>query len=103
LGTAPPGSTEAFISANLGGAAQTIRGGYLIRMSATPFAPAPPSCNGLALGAAGRAYKSAADPVEPGVDRFFATNANGLIYEDTASMFAAMPEAGVPAAGHILR
>jgi len=103
LGTAPPGSTSAFISPSLGGAVQTIQGGYMIRMTASPFAPAPPSCNGLALGEAGRAFKAGADPVDPTVTRFFATNANGQIYEDTASLYAGMPEAGVPAAGHILR
>jgi hypothetical protein len=35
--------------------------------------------------------------------RHFASNANAVIWEDTASLFAAMPESGEPAAGHPLK
>jgi hypothetical protein len=35
--------------------------------------------------------------------RYFATNANALIFEDTATLFAAMPEQGGPGAGHMLK
>jgi hypothetical protein len=75
---------------------------YVVQMSATPFAGAPSSCNGLAAGAAGQGYKAAADPTEPTNPRFFATNANNVIYEDVATLFPAMPESGQPASGHIL-
>ena len=34
--------------------------------------------------------------------RFFATNANGMIYEHTSSLFASMPEVGEPPVGHPL-
>lgn len=103
LGTAPPGSTVSFISPSLGGADAVTNSGYVIQLSATPFAGAPGSCNGLDNGEAGQAFKAAADPNEPGNVRFFATNANAQIFEDTSSLFAAMPELGEPASGHTLR
>jgi type IV pilus assembly protein PilA len=103
LGAPPPGSQEAFISQSLGQADSVTKAGYIIQVSATPFAAAPASCNGLALGGAGQAFKAAADPTEPSNQRFFATNANAQIFEDTASLFAGMPEVGDPPAGHILK
>ena len=104
LGTTPPGSNEAFLSQNLTGDDIVTRGGYIIQMSATPFASAPASCNGLGLGGAGQAYKAGADPADPATNfRYFATNANGQIFEDTLTMFPMMPEVGEPASGHLLK
>jgi type II secretory pathway pseudopilin PulG len=103
LGTAPPGSREAFIGASLAQSDSVTKAGYLIQLEATPFAAAPPSCNGLAAGAAGQAYKAGADPTEPTNVRYFATNANAQIFEDTATLFGGMPEVGEPAAGHLLK
>jgi type IV pilus assembly protein PilA len=103
LGVPPPGSNEAFITPALSQSDTVTKSGYIIRMTATPFAGAPETCNGLAMGEAGQSFKAVADSAEPGNFRFFATNANGLIYEDVVSMFATMPEVGTPAAGHILR
>lgn len=102
LGTPPLGSREAFISPGLGVSNAVTRSGYVIQVAATPFAGAPPTCNGLAAGGAGRGFKAAADPSEPGNPRFLATNANGLIYESNASLFAVMPEVGAPTSGHPL-
>jgi type II secretory pathway pseudopilin PulG len=102
LGTPPPGSTEPFITPGLSVADTVTKSGYVIQLTATPFAGAPGACNGLAGGLAGQAYKAAADPSEPGNIRFFAINANGQIFEDTTSLFAGMPEVGDPAAGHPL-
>jgi len=42
-------------------------------------------------------------PLEAENRRFFAVNANGQIWEDQASMYAAMPETGEPPSGHVLR
>jgi len=103
LGTAPPASKEAYISPSLGGADTVTRAGYIVQLTATPFPAAPASCNGLGIGAAGQAFKAGADPAEPNNVRFFATNANAQIFEDNASLYAGMPEAGDPAAGHLLR
>jgi hypothetical protein len=102
LGTAPPGAKDSFIGGGLGSADMVTKGGYIIRMSATPFAGSPTSCNGLAVGAAGQAFVAAADPANSSNTRFFATNANGTIYEYTSSLFGLMPEVGNPPVGHPL-
>ena len=103
LGTAPAGSREPFIGDGLGSADVVTKSGYIIRVGATAFAGAPASCNGLGSGEAGRGFKADADPTESTNTRYFATNANGQIFEDNASLFGAMPEAGEPGAGHPLR
>jgi type II secretory pathway pseudopilin PulG len=103
LGTPPPGSNEPFVGPDLGAADTITKSGYTIRVEATPFGGAPTTCNGLGAGGAGQGFKAGADAVEPGNIRFFATNSNGSIFEDIASLYAAMPEVGEPAAGHILR
>jgi type II secretory pathway pseudopilin PulG len=103
LGTAPPGSIEPFISANLGSADVILKSGYSIQLLATPFPGAPGSCNGLGPGLAGQGFKAAADPGEPQNLRFFATNANGMIFEDVLSLWGTMPEVGDPPSGHPLR
>ena len=103
LGNPPPASHEAFISANLGSADTVTKSGYIIQLTATPFAAAPASCNGLGIGEAGQAFKAGADPSEPTNTRFFATNANAQIFEDNSTLYAAMPEVGDPVAGHLLR
>jgi type II secretory pathway pseudopilin PulG len=103
LGTAPSGSVAAFISADLGASNAVTKSGYTVQVAATGYAGAPASCNGLAAGDAGQGFKAGADAVEPGNVRFFATNANGLIYEDTSSLYASMPEVGAPSSGHPIR
>jgi type II secretory pathway pseudopilin PulG len=99
LGTAPPGSREPFITSGLSIASVINKSGYNIQMTAVPFGGAPPACNGLAAGAAGQGFVAAADPDVGGNFRFFATNANNIIYENTTSLFAVMPEIGTPPAG----
>lgn len=103
LGTTPPGSREAFISAGLGASDMVTRSGYIIRLTSTPFPGAPASCNGLGMGGAGQAFVAAADPAEPSNPRFLATNANAQIYEFNSSLFGLMPEIGPPPVGHPLR
>jgi len=102
LGTPPPGSVEPFIAGGLGGANTVVKSGYQIQVFATPFAGAPTACNGLAAGEAGQGFKAAADPTDPENHRHFGTNANNTIFEDLASLWAVIPEAGDPASGHIL-
>jgi len=60
------------------------------------------SCNGVAAGDGGQAYKAGADPSEPTNKRYFATNANAAIFEDNVSLFAVMPEIGEPSSGHVI-
>ena len=103
LGDTPPGSPVGFISPNLATGAQVTRGGYMIRMAAEPFASAPPSCNGLPAGEAGQAFRAVADSIEPNNLRFFGTNANGQLWEHTATLWDDMPEAGEPPIGALLK
>ncbi|MCU1385806.1 MAG: epsG [Acidobacteria bacterium] len=102
LGTAPPGSREAFIGAGLGAADSVTKSGYLIQLAAAPYPGSPGSCNGLGVGLAGQGFSAAADPLEPTNARFFGTNASNIIFEHTASLFATMPETGPPPAGQMI-
>jgi type II secretory pathway pseudopilin PulG len=99
LGTPPPGSREPFITSGLSTGAVINKAGYVIQMSAVPYAGSPPACNGLGGGAAGQGFVAAADPDNPNNLRFFATNANNIIWESTASLYATMPEIGNPGSG----
>jgi type II secretory pathway pseudopilin PulG len=103
LGVAPPGSNEGFISPGLATADSIVKAGYTIQMTASPFPGAPASCNGLAAGLAGQAFVAGADAVDVTNTRYFATNANNVIYEHNASLYAVMPEVGAPPVGQILR
>jgi type IV pilus assembly protein PilA len=103
LGVAPPGSIQGFVGPDLGAAATVTKSSYQYQLSGVAFAGAPGTCNGLAPGAAGRGYRAAADPLDTTNSRFFATNASGTLWEDTATMFAAMPEYDDPPSGHPLR
>lgn len=103
LGTAPAGSQEPFITASLGGADTVTKSGYVIQLTAASYGGAPPSCNGLAGGSGGQGFKAAADPTQPGNPRFFATNANAMIFEHTSTLFAVMPEIGQPPVGQTLQ
>jgi type II secretory pathway pseudopilin PulG len=102
LGTAPPGSTEPFIFDDLGHADIVGRSGYSIEVFATSAPGSPGSCNGVAAGQLGQGFKAGATAIDPVNPRSFATNANGVIWEDVAPLFPAMPEAGDPAAGYPL-
>ncbi len=99
---APPlgaGDDAAFISPDLSGANSVLKSGYLIQLDGVPYPGSPGACNGLARGGMSRGYAAAADPSEPGNFRFFATNADGVIWEDKASLFVDMPEIGDPPVG----
>ena len=96
LGTPPPGGNEAFIGPSMSSADTITRSGYLVQLEGTPYPAAPPSCNGLAMGESARGFRAAADALEPTNSRFFATNANITIVEDSASLWATCPRAGCP-------
>jgi type IV pilus assembly protein PilA len=103
LGTAPAGSNQSFVGGGLGSADTVTKSGYMVQLSAAAFAGAPATCNGLAAGRAGQSFKAAADAAAPENTRFFATNADGLIYEDTSSLFGVIAETGRPPSGRPLR
>ena len=104
LGVPPPGTTDGFIKGDLAAADTITKSGYQFQVFATPFAGAPDTCNAIGPGLTGLAFKVGGDPLDVGNNqRFFATNAGSTIWEDQASLFAAMPEYGEPASGHPLQ
>jgi type II secretory pathway pseudopilin PulG len=105
LAKAPVGGSgmDAFLTVDLGSADTVSKSGYSIQVSATPFAAAPDTCNALGPGATAQAFKAGADPLDASNSRYFAVNADGVIYEDTASLFATMPESAAPATGHAIQ
>jgi type II secretory pathway pseudopilin PulG len=99
LGIFPAGATVAFIAPELARSNIITKSGYMLQLSGTTYPLAPATCNGLGAGQAAQSFKAAADPVEPGNFRFFASNSSQTIYEDVTSMYAAMPEVGIPGSG----
>jgi type II secretory pathway pseudopilin PulG len=99
LGIPPPGSNDPFIAQDLSAAAVIHKSGYTFRLEGLPFTGAPPTCNGLAGGAASQGYRAAADPLEPDNPRYFGINANSQLYTHTATLYDDMPEVGEPLIG----
>lgn len=98
LGTRPFGSSEAFLPPDLSNGPVVMRTGYNFSIGITPVEGTPATCNGLASGSTGAAYALVADPLN-GEGRFFGTNADGVIYEHTASLASTMPDTGAPPVG----
>jgi type II secretory pathway pseudopilin PulG len=103
LGNPPPGSNAPFLSRDLSGAATINKSGYQFELSGTAQANAPSSCNGLGSGMASPGYKVRADPLDAPMLRYFGTNASGLMYENTSSLFAGMPENGPAGIGRLIQ
>jgi prepilin-type N-terminal cleavage/methylation domain-containing protein len=102
LAVRPPLASEAFLAPEIATGPTFFKSGYNFSMAGTPNPGAPASCNGLAAGAGAPGYALIADdmnatPTTPG--RFFGTNADGVIYEHTASLATTMPEGGPPPHG----
>ena len=102
LGTPPVGSNEPFLGGDLGSANTVMHSSYMFQLTGTANASAPATCNGLGAGLAAQSFKSGADATEAGNVRFFASNVSETIWEDTASLYAAIPEVGDPPSGHPL-
>ena len=103
LGIAPPASTEAFITPSLASADSVIHSGYLVQLSAQPHAGAPQTCNGLACRRSRSRVQGVRRSEFARQRSILRDQRRGVIYEDIASMFAAIPEVGDPPAGHPLR
>ena len=87
LAMKPPSAIDAFLPPELSPSPTFIKSGYNFSMAGTALAGAPATCNGLPARSAAPGYAVVADPLDqrrPGA-RFFGTNADGIIYEDTAS------------------
>jgi hypothetical protein len=100
LGIAPPGSVEPFLSDEMTAAPTFIKTGYNFSLAGTGLAGAPASCNGLPVGQASPGYAAVADPLDPGITRFFGSNSDGVTYQHSASLSLTMPESGPPPAGN---
>lgn len=104
LGKPPLGSTEGFIKGDIALFDIVVKSGYRFTLFSTPFAGAPDTCNAIGVGQTGLAFKIGADPLDVANNvRYFAANAGSTIWEDNASLWAAIPEAGDPPTGHPLQ
>jgi type II secretory pathway pseudopilin PulG len=100
LGVPPPGSVDPFLTSDLSSGPTVIKAGYNFSLFGTPLAGAPATCNGLGLGQSSPGYAAVADPLNPLENgRFFGTNADGVMWEHSATLSAVMPEAGPPPFG----
>jgi len=104
LGKPPTGANEGFVKGDLAAADTVVKSGYQFQVFSTPFAGAPDTCNALGGGVTGLAFKAGGDPLDMiNNTRYFASNAGNTIWEDTASLWATIPEAGDPPTGHPLQ
>lgn len=104
LGKAPAGQSEGFVKGDLAAADTVVKSGYTFQIFATPFAGSPDTCNQIGGGMTGLAFKAGGDPLDvQNNTRYFASNAGNTIWEDSASLFAGIPEAADPATGHPLQ
>jgi prepilin-type N-terminal cleavage/methylation domain-containing protein len=101
LALTPPNAIDAFLPPELATGPTFVKGGYSFSMAGTSLAGAPGTCNGLGPGLSAPGYAAVADQLDAGgpQGRFFGTNADGIIYEHTASLGGTMPEAGGPQNG----
>ena len=101
LARRPPGGKEGFLAPELASGLTFIKAGYNFSMAGTSLPGAPATCNGLGAGLAAPGYAVVADQLDapPTGGKFYGSNADGVIYQHTASLGAVMPEAGGPAVG----
>jgi hypothetical protein len=104
LGVKPPSALDAFLPIEMTSGPTFVKSGYQFSMAGTGMPGAPASCNGLAAGTASSGYATIADPLDASPPlRYFGSNADGLIYEHTASLLSTMPETGAPSSGSPIR
>jgi prepilin-type N-terminal cleavage/methylation domain-containing protein len=105
LALKPPRAVDAYLAPELASGPTFVKSGYNFSMAGTSLAGAPASCNGLPAGQAAPGYAVVADQLDAGLTggRFFGSNADGVIYEHTASLGTIMPEGGEPGSGAPLK
>ena len=101
LARRPPGATEAFLPSGLASGPTFVKSGYNFSLAGTSIAGAPGTCNGLGAGLAAPGYAVVADQIDasPKGGKFYGSNADGVIYQHTASLALIMPESGGPSSG----
>jgi type IV pilus assembly protein PilA len=100
LGVPPPATPEGFLPPEMSSGATFIKSGYNFSLAGVGVAGAPATCNGLGAGSTSAGYAVVGDPLDVTPPaRFLGSNADGVIYEDSASYMATMPEGGAPPSG----
>jgi len=102
LGTPMPTTGNAFLSPDMTVADPLVKSGYTFVLGGTAVTDNGLTCTGVTPVAS---YQVSADPVNPGISgmRFFGTNTDKAIFEDTATFAGNMPETGNPGHGIELR
>lgn len=93
-----PTTGQAFLSPDIG-VDPLVKSGYQFTMAGTAVTDTGLTCTG---GTPVESYQVTADPVQAGISgrRFFATNTERIVYEDSDKTFAPeMPERGAPSHG----
>jgi hypothetical protein len=103
LAVKPPSAVDAFLSPELATGPTFIKAGYNFSLAGTSLPGAPATCNGLGAGQSAPGYAVVADQLDVAQARFFGSNADGIIYEHSASLGGTMPETGPPPSGHPIR
>jgi prepilin-type N-terminal cleavage/methylation domain-containing protein len=105
LARKPPSAIDAYLAPELATGPTFMKSGYNFSMAGSALAGAPATCNGLGAGESAPGYAVVADQLDapPTGGRFFGSNADGVIYEDSGSLGAIMPESGPPASGTPLK
>lgn len=98
LGTPVPSTGHAFLSPDLVQSDPVEYHGYLITLGGSALTDGTRTCTGDAPLSA---YQVTAEPMHPGLSgvRFFATNSDRAIFEDTTTFVGTMPELGAPSHG----
>jgi prepilin-type N-terminal cleavage/methylation domain-containing protein len=102
LGTPMPATGEPFLSPDLTAADPVVHGGYQFALAGSQPLEGKTACTGVTPIPA---YIVTADPLVLGTTglRFFGSNTERVVYQDTATFVGNMPESGPPAHGHEIR
>jgi prepilin-type N-terminal cleavage/methylation domain-containing protein len=101
LAVAPPNAVDGFLPQELASGPTFVKAGYNFSLAGTAHPGAPATCNGLGPGRSAPGYAIVADQLDapPTGGKFYGSNADGVIYQHSASLGATMHEAGGPPAG----
>jgi prepilin-type N-terminal cleavage/methylation domain-containing protein len=102
LGTPMPTTGDPFLSPDLTAPDPVTKGGYLFVLAGSQPLEGRTACTGVTPVAG---YAVTADPLIPGTFglRFYGSNGDRVIYQDTASFAGNMPETGPPTHGSEMR
>jgi prepilin-type N-terminal cleavage/methylation domain-containing protein len=97
LATPMPSTNQPFLSPDFG-FDPLVKGGYRFTLGGTEVTDAGQTCNGATPL---QGFALTADPDRPGLSgiRYFATNTDRVLYEDSETFTGNMPETGAPPHG----